>query len=131
MEINQYGPPRLLMTDDQELAVTKVMRLYAGSKFKIIINQMTSDQDSSNYAEKLRNALLNAGMVCTGYGNTVIISSPPIPPGISMVVRSDNEYVMNALKNVLEETGFPKELISAKAIETPSDTLEITITPNH
>ncbi len=131
MEINQYGPAKLLMTDDQELAVTKAMGLYAGSEFEIILNQMISDLDSKNYAEKLRNALLNARMVCTGYGNTVIISDEPIPPGISMTVGTDKEYVMNALKNVLEETGLPKELVSAKVIETPSDTLKIIITPNH
>lgn len=128
MEINKYGAAKLLMTDDQELAIIKAMMLYPGVKFKIMRNQATPD--SYNYAEKLKNALLDAGMVCVEDGKNVTIIGQPIPSGISMSVGSDEVYIMNALKAALEETGLPQELVSANPREISSDILEIIITPS-
>lgn len=128
MQINQYGPAKLLMTDDQELAITQAMKLYAGLKFKIIRYQQTID--SSNYADKLKNALLNAGMIRVEEDSEVLFSTQLISPGISMITGNNKVYVMNALRNALEENGLTKELVSTDTVDTSSDTLQITIAPN-
>lgn len=83
--LNQYGAPKLVMTDGQQDAISDAMRPFSGSKIDVTAN--TPTEDSMVYANRLGVALQRAGLVAPVQGAMIM---PPqgevIPAGISMVV---------------------------------------------
>lgn len=127
--MNQYGPPKLMMTDEQKSAITKAMRPYAGLKFTIFRHEETLD--SSDWADKLRDALKEAGMICTKDGNGTAFYRPSaVPQGISINIGNDNIDAATALAKVLRNVGLTQGPIPLGINKVRSDAFDIVVAPS-
>jgi hypothetical protein len=120
---NQYGAPKLVMTDAQGKALYSVARPYAGIQVTVFLLNPTTP-DSTEYAKSLVSSLVSAG-----------ISVPPVAEaiqsgvgsGVSIIRGNNRTKLADDLATALEQakvlTDFP--------FPQPPDTIVIFVGPNH
>ena len=127
--LNQYGAPKLVMTDVQKDAIRDAMKSYAGSKFTIMRHDATPD--SSEYADRLRDALKDAGMICTGDGSGIVfMSGGGVPPGVWLTIGKDEKDAANTLGKTMLSVGLIHAPLPASMNDKRSDAFDITVAPN-
>ena len=126
---NQYGPAKLTMTQDQQAAITKAMLPYAGLEFTIERHDAT--KDSSEYGDKLRDALKAAGMFCTRDSTGNRIQPGGIPAGVSVTIGRGNLDKLIALAKALRISGAIAGKVSYVTDSRRQDAFDILVAPNH
>ena len=127
-EFNQYGAPKLTMSDEQRNAVRDAMSPFAGIEVDVTLNNAT--EDSFAYGLQLIKALNDAGLKAHRSPTATIITTQPLPPGIVFeAVGDDVRPAAMALAAVLKQLG----LIS-KPVPTASSDVKarffIVVSPN-
>jgi hypothetical protein len=126
---NQYGAPKLVMTDSQRDSICNAMKSDSGLEFTIFLHDPT--EDSTAYAEQLRKALVCAGLMRGQMdGGSGLQFGGVVPPGISALVGTNE---MNAISD-LAEAMLKAGLLSRNLPVTPNPNVptqfHITIAPN-
>lgn len=91
---NQYGAPKLNMTDEQRKSITDAMKPYAGTKF--FTYRVTATEDSAKYAGDIEKALTDAGLISSGSGD-LMAHSKVIPGGVSLTIGQSEISAASAL----------------------------------
>jgi Spy/CpxP family protein refolding chaperone len=124
--LNQYGAPKLVMTDAQRDAIRDAMKPYAGTGIRIFCHAET--EDSRTYAEKLRDALKNAGLHVEGpyWASWVGL----IPAGPSFGYSADNKPAADTLAHTMLITHLIDKPVPANVLTDRNNYFDITIAPN-
>lgn len=119
---NQYGAPKLLMTDVQRDAIRDAMKPFAG--MAVWATSHDSTEDSGAFAEQFIKAIRDANMNGTlGYGTQF----GPVSSGITITTAEDGLKAATALKESLYPTGVRVEIIHDARI---TGRLNVVIAPN-
>ena len=127
---NQYGAPKLLMTDDQRDQIRDAMRPYAGIVVGILCNNTT--EDSMAYAIQLAKGLNDAGLKAgpprSGmfYGEGITA----IPSGVAVAVGDDGLAAANTLILAMLRSGLIAKPIPTSPNPNDKAGFQIMITPN-
>jgi len=119
---NQYGAPKLLLSDKEHDAITKAMSPYAGKYINIVSYEATEDTDA--YIAKLIDALNAAHLKVLGPGGGM--DTRGIPAGVSFVVSSDR---LTEAKALAASMNVPFEYRTV-AIHPDPNSLYIDVRPN-
>lgn len=123
-----FGAPKLLMTDDQQEAITDAMKPYAGVTGMIECENGTLDAPA--FAEKLYQALHDAGMAIPEPSCARMVGSfGTTYPGISFTMTSDRVAAANALAIALNKAGLLARPFNGVPLPG-TGALTITIRPN-
>jgi hypothetical protein len=117
------------MTQEQQAAVTKAMLPYAGLEFTIERHDAT--KDSSEYGDKIRDALKAAGMFCTRDGTGTRIQPGGISAGVSVIIGRGNLDELKALAKALRTSGAIVGKVSYVTDRGRQNAFDILVTPNH
>lgn len=130
MTLNQYGAPKLLMTDDQRDQIRDAMTPFAGMVVRIICNDAT--EDSMAYANQLSKALNDAGLKVGQPDSAMAFSSPGtvIPSGVVITIGDDARAAATALGLAMLSSGLISKPIPATRNANDNAGFEIMITPN-
>jgi hypothetical protein len=116
------------MSDKQRDAITDAMKSFAGLKFSMMRHDATPD--SAEYADKLRDALTNAGMVCTSDMSGTAFGHGGISPGVSASVGKDEMGALGALAGAMRTQGLLPNPLPVGTNNTSPDAFGITVAPN-
>jgi hypothetical protein len=123
---NQYGAPKLTITDDQKKAIQDAMTPYAGVRFEIGRNNST--EDSELYADRLKKALTDAGLVAVDDIHMTVFSY--VPGGVFLHLSESGKLAASALANVMVLQGLEKDKVPAEMTNNANYDFMITVTPN-
>ena len=126
---NQYGPAKLTMTQEQQAAVTKAMLPYAGLEFTIERHDAT--KDSSEYGDKIRDALKAAGIFCARDSTGSRIQPGGISAGVSVIIGRGNLDELKALAKALRTSGAIVGKVSYVTDRGRQNAFDILVAPNH
>jgi hypothetical protein len=127
--LNQYGAPKLSMTDDQRDTIRDAMKPFAGMVVNIMCNNVT--EDSMEYANQLSKALNDAGLKAGPPTSGILFSAPgqAIPSGVMFTLGDDAIPAATALAQTMARSGLVSKPIHA-GHATQKTQFEITISPN-
>lgn len=129
VEMNQYGAPKLLMTDEQRAAIKTAMRPYKGSKFVLYSSYPT--EDSEKFSKRLRDTLIDAGLICGQYISGDILMSEGTVHGLYVVFGKNKKDQFLTLESALIKSGaLDQDKISFGKIYNEPDAFTIIISPN-
>jgi hypothetical protein len=126
---NQYGAPKLLMTDEQRDTIRDAMKPFAGMTVTIACNNAT--EDTLTYANQLSKALNDAGLTA-GVPLSVIEIPPPghvIPSGLQFEASDDLLSAAATLAHTMRRLGLITKPIPLERIPGKAQ-FGITISPN-
>lgn len=128
--VNQYGAQKLGMTDAQQAAIRNDMKPFAGLQFTVFRHDATPD--SSAFADKLRDALTGAGMICARdtSGQQFNGDGSAVPSGMSLQIGSNSQRAAKALADAMSAAGLITKPISASMNNVRPDAFDITVAPN-
>ena len=126
--LNQYGPPKLLMSDAQRDAIADAMRPYAGSHFTLFRHDAT--EDSVKYADQLKQALTAAGLICDRDGLGAEFYERAIPSGVSLLIGSNEKTMAESFAEALKRIGLIQAPMPAAVNDTIPNQFHITVAPN-
>jgi len=115
------------MTDTQHDAIRDAMKSYTGTSFWMVSADATPD--SLAYADKLRDALTGAGLVCANDSRNSHWSIA-IDPGVSIYYSTGGKKIVDKLVEVLNTSGALKETPTFHEKEGTSTMIQIFVTPN-
>jgi hypothetical protein len=130
--VNQYGPPKMVMTDAQRDAIRDAMGQFVGIEVTIICDNPTDD--SMAFANQLAKGLGGAGITVNGPFGAMGLPSPgsSIPSGISLTIGENRLNAATVLATTLHNLGlapnFP--IPATRASPDKPDELDILIVPN-
>ena len=104
------------------------MKPYAGLKFTMFRHNAT--EDSVKYADQLKQALTDAGLLCVQDRNGTTFSERVIPAGISMGVGQDELGAANHLAEALKGVGLIQDRLPASRNIVRPDAFDIIVAPN-
>ncbi|MGB8478396.1 MAG: hypothetical protein WCE63_06100 [Acidobacteriaceae bacterium] len=125
---NQFGAPKLEMTDAQRNSITDAMKEFPGLNVSVGCENAT--EDAPAFAEKLYQALHNAGMKIEEPSCARMIGTyGPPHPGVTFSVSPDRQNEANVLEKAMVDAGVlptpvPLEVVPFNGI------LSITVRPN-
>jgi hypothetical protein len=127
--LNEFGAPKLVMTNDQRDAIRDAMRPFAGMVVEIMCNNAT--EDTMEYANQLSKALNDAGMKAGPPTSGILFSAQghAIPSGVMLTVGDDAIPAATALAQTMARAGLISKSIPADHA-TQKARFEITISPN-
>lgn len=126
---NQYGAPKLVMTDDQSNAIRDAMKPYAGLKFTIFLHDAT--EDTKTFSDQLRRALVGAGLVPDKMDGAIGTAfGGVIPAGVSAQVGAEEVPALATLANTMKAQGLLSKPLSYSLNPVRADGFDITIAPN-
>jgi hypothetical protein len=101
---NQYGAPKLVMTEDQRMAIRDAMKPFAGITIDIECQDAT--EDSFEYCKKLARAFTESGITSIGptAGTHLMSDSHAIPSGVSFSAGHEREGAAIALAKAMIES---------------------------
>ena len=126
--LNQFGAPKLIMTDSQRDLLRDAMKPYAGIGVDIFCHDAT--EDSFAYAQQLAKALRDAGITVSGPDSGMGFSSGVIPSGVSLLVGEDRVQAATVMANAMSAAGLIHSAIPAVKNLQRKDGFHITIAPN-
>ncbi len=122
--VNNYGPPKLVMTDEQESALADAMKPLPGMHVAII--SVGEERDVVEYGSRIARALRRAGMTVE---EQRVYMYPDAPPGVSMNSGADRMSDAAALATAMVLTGVATRPVRLTKDRDPSD-LEVTVKRN-
>jgi len=127
-QFNQFGAPKLVMTDAQRDAIRDAMNPYAGLKFTLMRHDAT--EDSMKYADQLKKALTDAGLVCIMDGSGTEFNGGVVPSGVSLLIGADEFGAANSLGTAMQNSGLLKGKLPASKNDVRSNGFDVTVAPN-
>jgi hypothetical protein len=127
--LNQFGAPKLIMTDAQRDAIRDELRPYAGRKFDFSSDGATPD--SQKYADQLFKALTDAGLT-PGMVMISMTVGRTFQGGVSIDSTKDQMDLANALANAMAHARLLSNPIPLLNLpDSAQGIIRITIAPNH
>jgi len=126
---NQYGAPKLMMTDAQIEAISNEMKRYKGAEISVFCSPLMSDV--TEFRERLAFALgdAGAGMNVSGDCSEVFSAQIPEHPGVSFLVGANRQSEAQMLARIMVQLNLVKSPIQAEA-SSNNDALWVIIRPN-
>ena len=129
---NQYGAPKLVMTDAQRDAISENMKPFGGSKVRVGIS--LAEPDSGEYGRQLVLALQNAGMTVEHSEAWSIVQAGAPASGVSFSFTENHRAAAEALGMALRKAGSARAPIPASVYpitgQTPDGFFAILVQPN-
>jgi hypothetical protein len=129
---NQFGAPKLVMTDAQRDAIRDAMKPFAGGKVNISIS--LAEPDSGEYGRQLVSALKSAGMIVEHSEAWSLVVAGAPASGVSFAFTEDHRAVAEALGLALQTVGSAhapiRSSIYPTSEQTPQSFFSIVVQPN-
>jgi len=127
--VNQYGTPKLSMTDSQQTIIRDAMKGHASPEVDVLCDR---SEEASQYAAQLANALHDAGMnISTPTCATMLGDQGHIiPPGIYFVLGKNRSQDATTLATAMQTAGLTNSGINARMDGAHPDAFLIFVTPN-
>ena len=125
--INQYGPPKLVMTDEQQKTITAAMKPLPG--MRIIVMTVGDTQDVFVFGSRLVSAL-NVGGMSAEMQQTLLYGAPGgTPSGISLEIGDDRSPDALALATAMVQAHLVRAPIYATSNHQDRDALTVIVEP--
>jgi hypothetical protein len=127
---NQYGAPKLLMTDSQRTTISDAMKVHTNPGVAV---SCQISEDASPYATQLANALHDAGMNITEPTCAMMLGNGgnPIPSGVSFVVGKNRVQDAKTLAIAMQTAGLTDSPVTTRVEDANPDWFEVLVTSNH
>jgi methylmalonyl-CoA mutase cobalamin-binding subunit len=124
---NQYGAPKLSMSDAQRDAIRDAMKPYAGMQSHVSI--CSGEDDSRKFGEQLVQALQSAGLSVTHKESLALITGGANASGVSIIFSVDHQEEAKALEQAMSEVGVKPTMVLINVARYPSF-LNAVVEPN-
>lgn len=121
----------LPVLDAQQDVIREAMKQYSGKTFNMI-REIPTTPESVKYADRLRDALVNAGLICVldGSSPSNLSGGSTFPPGVSIAGGSDTHQEMNDLAKALIVSGALKGRVRFWDNPQGPQAFDIVVMPN-
>jgi hypothetical protein len=104
------------------------MKPYVGMSF--LISRHDATPDSSEYADKLRDALVAAGLTCKLDMTGQVFTNGGVKPGVSFNIGRDDKDAASTLVKTMADLGLLHERLSIGVNQNVASQFQIVVAPN-